>query len=68
MINLTQGNLTSVEWLKFFDTVILLVLASPNPKARFKRRPLHVSNLMQMSENNGFLSFPLDSVHVKFDV
>ena len=37
-------------------------------KARFKRRTLHVPNLMQMSENNSFFSFVLDSAHVKFDV
>ena len=30
IINLRQGNLTSIGWLKFFDTIILLVLASPN--------------------------------------
>ena len=37
-------------------------------KARFKRRILHVPNLMQMSENNTFFSFALDSAHVKCDV
>ena len=37
-------------------------------KARFKRRILHVPNLMQMSENNRFFSFALDSAHVKCDV
>ena len=37
-------------------------------KARFKHRTLHVPNLMQMSENNRFFSFALDSAHVKFDV
>ena len=37
-------------------------------KARFKRRTLHVPNLMQMSENNRFFSFALNSAHVKFDV
>ena len=37
-------------------------------KAQFKRRTSHVPNLMQMSENNGFFSFALDSAHVKFDV
>ena len=37
-------------------------------QARFKRRTLHVPNLMQMSENNRFFSFALDSAHVKFDV
>ena len=37
------------------------------PKARFKRRTLHVPKLMQMSENNRFFSFALDSAHVKFD-
>ena len=37
-------------------------------KARFKRRILDVPNLMQMSENNRFLSFALDSAHVKCDV
>ena len=37
-------------------------------KAQFKRRTSHVPNLMQMSENNRFFSFALDSAHVKFDV
>ena len=37
-------------------------------KARFKRRILHVPNLMQMSENNRYFSFALDSAHVKCDV
>ena len=37
-------------------------------KARFKRHLLHVPNLMQMSENNRFVSFALDSAHVKCDV
>ena len=37
-------------------------------KAQFKRRTFHVPNLMQMSENNRFFSFALDSAHVKFDV
>ena len=37
-------------------------------KARFKRRTLHVPNLMQMRENNRLFSFALDSAHVKFDV
>ena len=37
-------------------------------KAHFKRRILHVPNLMQMSENNRFFSFALDSAHVKRDV
>ena len=36
-------------------------------KARFKRRILHVPNLMPMSENNRFFSFALDSAHVKCD-
>ena len=35
------------------------------PMARFKRRTFHVSNLMQMSENNRFFSFALDSAHEK---
>ena len=37
-------------------------------KVRFKRRTLHVPNLMQMSEDNRFFSFALDSAHDKFDV
>ena len=37
-------------------------------KALFKRRTLHVPNLMQMSENNRFFSFAVGSAHVKFDV
>ena len=48
----------------------LLSLPIREFKARFKRRTLHVPNLiiMQMSENNRFFSFALDSAHVKFDV
>ena len=38
------------------------------PKARFKRRTLHVPNLMQMRKIHCFRSFALDSAHVKFDV
>ena len=37
-------------------------------RTRFKRRTLHVPNLKQMSENNRFFSFVLDSAYVKFDV
>ena len=37
-------------------------------KARFKRRTLHVPNLMQTSKNNRFFSFELDSAHVKFHI
>ena len=43
-------------------------LVKSKSKARFKRRTSHVPNLMQMSENNRFFSFALDSAHVKFDV
>ena len=48
-------------------------LPLPNPTCynkliSFKRRTLHVPNLMQMSENNRFFSFALDLAHVKFDV
>ena len=35
-------------------------------KAHFKRRVLHVLNLMQISENNRFFSFALDSTYVKW--
>ena len=52
--------------------VFLFNLSSHYPfyivKARFKPRILHVPNLMQMSENNRFFSFALDSAHVKCDV
>ena len=37
-------------------------------KARFKRRTLHVPNLMQRRKIYCFRSFALDSAHVKFDV
>ena len=37
-------------------------------KAQFKRRTLHVPNLMQMRKIYCFRSFALDSAHVKFDV
>ena len=43
-------------------------LPSFETKARFKRRILHVPDLMQMSEDNRFYSFALDSAHVKYDV
>ena len=52
------------DW--FFKNAVLIVIASS--KARFKRRTLHLPNLMQMSENNRFFSFALGSAHVKFDV
>ena len=38
----------------------------PTPRACFKCRILHVPNLMQMSENNRFVSFALDSAHATF--
>ena len=44
------------------------ILAVVNSKARFKRRTLHVPNLMQMRKIHCFRSFALDSAHVKFDV
>ena len=37
-------------------------------EARFKRRTLHVPNLMQMRKIYCFHLFALDSAHVKFDV
>ena len=37
-------------------------------KARFKRRTLHVPNLMQMRKIYCFRSFALDLAHEKFDV
>ena len=37
-------------------------------EARFKRRTLHVPNLMQMSKFYCSTSFALDSAHEKFDV
>ena len=37
-------------------------------KVQFKRRTLHVPNLMQMRKIYCFRSFALDSAHVKFDV
>ena len=51
--------------LAFASTIVFVWTG---PKARFKRRTLHVPNLMQMSENNRFFSFALDSARVKFDV
>ena len=60
--------------LLFHHFILSLMLTGWNgciesdSKARFKRRTLHVPNLMQMSENNRFFSFALDSSHVKFDV
>ena len=41
---------------------------SETSKARFKRRTLHVPNLMQMRKIYCFRSFALDSAHEKFDV
>ena len=37
-------------------------------QARFKRRTLHVPNLMQMRKIYCFRWFALDSAHIKFDV
>ena len=46
----------------------LYLLCAFASNARFKRRILHVPNLMQMRENNRFLPFALDSADVKCDV
>ena len=54
------GNNSSADGSNF--TILLVPLAS------FKRRTLHVPNLMQMREIYCFRSFALDSAHVKFDV
>ena len=53
-----------------FEVIKLIaeLLVDLGGKAQFKRRTSHVPNLMQMSENNRFFSFALDSAHVKFDV
>ena len=48
--------------------VTIFLYMRKTTRARFKRRILHVPNLMQMSENNRFFSFALDSAHVKCDV
>ena len=65
--SLTQFcNLSPTDW---HCALCLLVLASRKAgKARFKRRTLHVPNLMQMRKIYCFRSFALDSAHVKFDV
>ena len=47
---------------------VFVTIGLKQAKAQFKRRTSHVPNLMQMSENNRFFSFALDSAHVKFDV
>ena len=55
---------------KFKDGELLLefhVLCNHQTKARFKRRTLHVPNLMQMRKIYCFRSFALDSAYVKFD-
>ena len=57
-----------MEVLKLYSNHSIQGLRGTKPKTRFKRRTLHVPNLMQMSENNIFFSFALDSAHVKFDV
>ena len=59
--------LKSADYITSFS-MASCVIFSEDTKARFKRRTLHVPNLMQMSENNRFCSFALDSAHVKFDV
>ena len=66
-IRLASGNcLRNSSWCPV--QLILSLLRLQKTKARFKRRTLHVPNLMQMRENNRFFSFALDSAHVKFDV
>ena len=54
--------------MRFRDLIYFRIISEniyrPKPKARFKGRIL----LMQMSENNRFFSFALDSAHVKCDV
>ena len=56
--------------IKYADFMSLLSLPSTSllRKARFKRRILHVLNLMQMRKIYCFRSFALDSAHVKCDV
>ena len=63
---LISSNLSQLENRPFPSSV--RTLFQEESKARFKRRTLHVPNLMQMSENNRFFSFALDSAHEKFDV
>ena len=50
----------------FFFTVCLKFVRGSEAKAR--GRTLHGSNLLQISKNNSFCSFALDSTHAKFDV
>ena len=47
---------------------ILMTTFGSYSRARFKRRTLHVPNLMQISKNNSFCSFALGSAHGKFGV
>ena len=56
-----------VKW-NFSFQLVVCNRAKYSSKARFKRRILHVPNLMQISANNRFFSFVLDSTHVKCDV
>ena len=51
-----------------FPVYCLIKSFSSLPKARFKRRILHVPHLMQMRKIYCFRSFALDSAHVKCDV
>ena len=62
----TKGSITELSF-SFFQKKIEIEKMK-ELKARFKRRTLHVPNLMQMSENNRFFPFALDSAHLKFDV
>ena len=68
---------TSLQFHTFASRIYLVrfhvcrkpALAQPETlKAQFKRRTLHVPNLMQMRKIYCFRSFALDSAHVKFDV
>ena len=50
------------------NTILLRTHWQKMTEARFKRRTLHVPNLMQMRKIYCFRPFALDSAHVKFDV
>ena len=63
MFSLGDFNHSIADILHAKRSVNILML-----KSRFKRRILHVPNLMQMRKIYCFRSFALDSAHVNCDV
>ena len=63
-----------VSWVATFPKLgktfeqLLAILLLTCGQAQVKRRPSHMPNLKQMSQNNRICSLALDSAHVRLDV